>query len=57
MEPGYELTLQCDFRSTSRTKTTFFGEATSAEMCFAFIMYYPKENWMGTGKRFVSFCT
>ena len=50
MEPGYEFTLQCDFKSTSKTTTTFFGEATKDEMCLAFIMYYPKENWMGTGE-------
>ncbi|XP_053375721.1 dopamine beta-hydroxylase-like [Mercenaria mercenaria] len=47
LEPGYELQLHCDFKSTSRSKTTFFGEGTYDEMCFAFLMYYPKNNWLG----------
>lgn len=48
MDPGDELKTTCTFRSTSRTVTTYYGESTSAEMCFAFIMYYPKQNFKTT---------
>ncbi|KAK3590359.1 hypothetical protein CHS0354_020680 [Potamilus streckersoni] len=42
--PGDELTTTCIFKSTSRSKTTFFGLETSDEMCYSFIMYYPEKN-------------
>lgn len=51
MEPGYELQLTCHYRSTSRTEVTSYGEGTEDEMCYAFIMYYPKTNWTGGGKK------
>lgn len=47
MEGGSELQLFCDFKSTSRSRTTFSGQSTSDEMCYAFLMYYPKQNWNG----------
>lgn len=47
MEPGYKLELSCHYRSTSRTVVTNYGEGTNDEMCYAFIMYYPKANWTG----------
>ncbi|KAK3590362.1 hypothetical protein CHS0354_020684 [Potamilus streckersoni] len=44
VRPGDELKTTCVFRSTSRYKTTTYGEDTSKEMCFGFITYYPKNN-------------
>lgn len=46
MNRGDELHVMCNYQSTSRTRTTFYGEATSDEMCFSFVMYYPRDNWL-----------
>jgi len=46
IEPGHAFNLKCYFTSTSRTKTTYYGEGTNDEMCFAFITYFPKENML-----------
>ncbi|XP_053386346.1 MOXD1 homolog 2-like [Mercenaria mercenaria] len=48
MDPGYKLQLACHYDSTGRDSTTFYGEGAFEEMCFAFIMYYPKENFNGS---------
>lgn len=45
MEPGYKLQLYCHFNSLGRSETTTYGEGANEEMCFSFIMYYPKSNW------------
>ncbi|KAK3605265.1 hypothetical protein CHS0354_037666 [Potamilus streckersoni] len=45
VRPGDELKTTCVFKSTSRYKTTIFGEDTSKEMCLGFITYYPKGNF------------
>ncbi|KAL5014909.1 hypothetical protein ScPMuIL_009179 [Solemya velum] len=43
--PGDELRLTCGFDSYSgekkRNTTLFFGEGSNAEMCYAFVTYYP----------------
>ncbi|ESO92083.1 hypothetical protein LOTGIDRAFT_233329 [Lottia gigantea] len=44
VRPGDTLSTTCTFDSRSRNTTTYFGDATSAEMCYGFITYYPKEN-------------
>lgn len=40
--PGEELVTTCTYDSTSRNKTTTFGESTTDEMCFNFLFYYPR---------------
>ncbi|XP_053386261.1 uncharacterized protein LOC123538847 isoform X2 [Mercenaria mercenaria] len=47
VEPEYSLQLTCNYRSTSRSEITYFGEGTSDEMCFTFLVYYPKNKWTG----------
>ncbi|CAG2237960.1 Temptin [Mytilus edulis] len=42
--PGDEIVTTCKFKSLSRPKTTFFGDATSDEMCFGFLAFYPAAN-------------
>jgi len=42
--PGDEIVTSCTFKSLSRPKTTFYGDATSDEMCFGFLAYYPADN-------------
>lgn len=44
MLPGDEIVTTCKFKSLSRPKTTFFGDATSDEMCFGFLAFYPVAN-------------
>ena len=39
--PGDTLITTCTYNSTFRTSTTNFGLATSDEMCYNFILYYP----------------
>lgn len=41
--PGDSLSTKCSFTSAHKAVTTTSGEATSQEMCFAFLFYYPKE--------------
>ncbi|XP_055862636.1 MOXD1 homolog 1-like [Biomphalaria glabrata] len=45
--PGDELVTTCTFTTAKRTKSTFWGEATLDEMCYGFMIYYPKENAPG----------
>ncbi|KAH3716267.1 dopamine beta-hydroxylase-like isoform X2 [Dreissena polymorpha] len=40
--PGDTLTVNCVFNSMSRTTATKYGEGTLDEMCFTFLIYYPK---------------
>ncbi|KAH9503101.1 hypothetical protein Btru_069960 [Bulinus truncatus] len=42
--PGDELVTTCTFNTARRTKSTFWGEATLDEMCYGFLIFYPKEN-------------
>ena len=44
LRPGDELLTTCDYKSTSRTKTTYWGSSSTDEMCYSFLTYYPKEN-------------
>ncbi|XP_052220094.1 MOXD1 homolog 2-like isoform X1 [Dreissena polymorpha] len=48
VHPGDELKTTCVFDSRQRELTTFNGQATQDEMCFAFLTYYPKENMKTT---------
>lgn len=40
-EPGDEMRLRCEYKSTSRNTITYYGDGTQDEMCFGFIGVYP----------------
>ena len=40
---GQELNVTCTFNTMSRTEVTTSGAATSEEMCYTFLFYYPKQ--------------
>ncbi|XP_067662440.1 tyramine beta-hydroxylase-like [Haliotis asinina] len=42
VHPGDSLKTTCVYRSVSSKTTTFYGAATSDEMCFGIFVYYPK---------------
>ena len=42
LQPNDELRTTCIYDTTSRTKTTYYGDGTYDEMCFGFVSYYPK---------------
>ncbi|OWF52616.1 tyramine beta-hydroxylase-like [Mizuhopecten yessoensis] len=44
VKPGDEIKSTCTFRSVGRNKTTRFGEDSSHEMCFGFLVIHPLEN-------------
>jgi len=39
--------MKCVFDTTQKNTTTYFGEATSDEMCFGFFAYYPLIDGLG----------
>ncbi|WAR17418.1 TEMPT-like protein [Mya arenaria] len=41
---GQELNVTCTYNTMSRTQMTYYGEGTRDEMCFSFLLYYPKES-------------
>ncbi|XP_033749801.1 uncharacterized protein LOC117334351 [Pecten maximus] len=45
VRPGDVLKTRCSFTSSHKAVTTTSGEATSQEMCYAFLFYYPKESF------------
>jgi len=46
--PGDEMKTVCGFNSMAKTEITYYGEATSDEMCFGFFDYYPAERKFDT---------
>lgn len=44
MSPGDKLNTTCHFRSMSRFDTTKQGQGTQQEMCYTFVMFYPKQH-------------
>lgn len=42
--PGDEVLTTCVFNSMTTNATTYFGDATSDEMCFALLSFYPIQN-------------
>ncbi|KAK6967850.1 Tyramine beta-hydroxylase [Biomphalaria glabrata] len=42
--PGDEIITKCTFTTARRNRSTFWGEATMDEMCYGFLIYFPKEN-------------
>src|SRR6218665_839029 len=47
VKPGDDIQVKCTYDSTQKNKTTYFGEATSDEMCFGFFDYYPLLDDLG----------
>ncbi|XP_076454722.1 uncharacterized protein LOC143289580 [Babylonia areolata] len=43
MHPGDEIRTTCTFRRPRAGRPVCYGEATSDEMCFGFLTYFPKE--------------
>lgn len=43
LEPGDEIRLRCTYGTPRRTLPTRFGDYEGAEMCYANIMYYPRQ--------------
>ncbi|XP_070174485.1 tyramine beta-hydroxylase-like [Littorina saxatilis] len=41
--PGDEIRTTCTFNSATRSATTYYGDGTSNEMCFAFLTVYPSD--------------
>ncbi|KAJ8410221.1 hypothetical protein AAFF_G00202020 [Aldrovandia affinis] len=41
VEPGDEIVVECTYNTASRSNPTTLGLATTNEMCFAFLYYYP----------------
>jgi dopamine beta-monooxygenase len=39
-----ELRIHCTYQSIGKNTTTFYGEGTSDEMCFGFVIYYPAND-------------
>ncbi|XP_078511753.1 putative DBH-like monooxygenase protein 2 [Lissotriton helveticus] len=39
---GDELQVECSYNSMKRTNVTFGGYSTTSEMCFCFLLYYPR---------------
>ncbi|XP_067676244.1 uncharacterized protein [Haliotis asinina] len=44
IHPGDELWTRCEFESSKKSTTTIHGDATSNEMRYSFITYYPRQN-------------
>ncbi|XP_063410638.1 dopamine beta-hydroxylase-like [Mytilus trossulus] len=42
VRPGDEVKLSCWFTSGDKNHTIYWGEGSDAEMCYAFVSYYPK---------------
>jgi len=47
--PGDELILDCYYNSSARSTWTYGGPATTEEMCWVFVTYYPALQWYGAG--------
>ncbi|PNH04334.1 MOXD1 1 [Tetrabaena socialis] len=45
--PGDSLITTCSFDSTSRTNVTTYGDSTRDEMCYNFVLYYPRDPSFG----------
>ena len=50
IQPGDDIQTTCVYRSEDRTEMVYFGDGTQEEMCFAFLLYYPKENAASASK-------
>jgi len=41
--PGDEMHMKCVYDTSSRTQETAFGDLTQTEMCYAVMIYYPRQ--------------
>ncbi|XP_005109973.1 tyramine beta-hydroxylase, partial [Aplysia californica] len=44
--PGDEIITNCYYRTTGKKKTIVYGDATSDEMCFGLLTFFPKRNML-----------
>ncbi|XP_074653681.1 DBH-like monooxygenase protein 1 [Tubulanus polymorphus] len=42
VKPGDTIMAECTFNTEDRENVTYAGEATTSEMCYSFVSYYPK---------------
>ncbi|KAK0040025.1 DBH-like monooxygenase protein 2 [Biomphalaria pfeifferi] len=59
--PGDEIVTKCVYNTMASKRWVYFGEATSDEMCFGFLMIYPKSalnfaKSMCVAKSSLSYC-
>ena len=49
MKPGDVIKSKCTYDTTRRnvSTTTYRGFGTTDEMCYGFLVYYPKQNFLG----------
>ncbi|KAK3588010.1 hypothetical protein CHS0354_014541 [Potamilus streckersoni] len=48
IRPGDQISTTCTFQSKADSnKTVYFGEGTADEMCFGFLLFYPKKHFPG----------
>nr|KAG5700389.1 hypothetical protein BaRGS_029641 [Batillaria attramentaria] len=52
VEPGDEIRTTCEYSSTYKAVSTYWGESTSDEMCYGFMAFYPAQGMLGE-----PFCT
>jgi len=43
VKPGDYLNIHCSYKTTDRTRPTYFGGGSVNEMCMDFLLYYPKQ--------------
>lgn len=43
LQPGDEIRTTCVYKSTNSNRWVYYGESTSDEMCFAFLLLYPAD--------------
>ncbi|XP_067933220.1 DBH-like monooxygenase protein 1 homolog [Watersipora subatra] len=44
LKPGDDVMVQCHYNTEDRTKMTYGGLPTSAEMCLTYLYYYPAQD-------------
>ncbi|KAK3720939.1 hypothetical protein RRG08_047505 [Elysia crispata] len=58
VSPGHEIRTVCTYKQPSTSNPVCWGEATSDEMCFGFLTYYPRQSlghpWCVSMKKFPS---
>jgi len=42
--PGDEIVMNCEYDTSSRSEDVEFGEGSQDEMCYAVVMYYPRQT-------------
>ncbi|KAH9503088.1 DBH-like monooxygenase protein 1 [Bulinus truncatus] len=44
LDPGDEVITTCTYNTNDQSWTTYWGESTTEEMCYGYLLYFPKEN-------------